>query len=329
MRKNKIYESLIDKSLGSMLSAIEIYNKPDFKYREETFVILAINSWELLLKARLYRINDFKINSIYCYKPYINKNGEKSKKKKVLDRNRSNNPKTISILTTLQRLDERNELPQNLRENIEALIEFRDNAIHFINTSSFRKPLQEFGFACIKNYIYVFKQWKINRNLCNYNLYLMPLAYIDDQFDVDAVYSNEEMNFLNLISSMIESERHNTDCDIAIRIELKFQKGNSFGTQGVYFDKDGIPVKMTEEDFRARYPLTYRDVVNKAKTRYTNFKQGKDFNEIMHGVKDNVKLYYERKLDTKNPKSQKKGFYSSNIWQVLDNHYDRVQILKK
>ena len=124
MRKNKIYESLIDKSLGSMLSAIEIYNKPDFKYREETFVILAINSWELLLKARLYRINDFKINSIYCYKPYINKNGEKSKKKKVLDRNRSNNPKTISILTTLQRLDERNELPQNLRENIEALIEF-------------------------------------------------------------------------------------------------------------------------------------------------------------------------------------------------------------
>ena len=51
MKKNPIYESLIDKSIGSMLSAIEIYNKPDFKYREETFAILAINSWELLLKA--------------------------------------------------------------------------------------------------------------------------------------------------------------------------------------------------------------------------------------------------------------------------------------
>ena len=55
MKKNPIYESLIDKSIGSMLSAIEIYNKPDFKYREETFAILAINSWELLLKARLRR----------------------------------------------------------------------------------------------------------------------------------------------------------------------------------------------------------------------------------------------------------------------------------
>ena len=64
-----------------MLSAIEIYNKPDFKYREETFAILAINSWELLLKARLLKLNSYRINSIYCYKPYINKNGEKSKKK--------------------------------------------------------------------------------------------------------------------------------------------------------------------------------------------------------------------------------------------------------
>lgn len=52
MKRNQIYESLIDKSINSMLSAIEIYNKPDFKYREEAFAIFAINSWELLFKAR-------------------------------------------------------------------------------------------------------------------------------------------------------------------------------------------------------------------------------------------------------------------------------------
>ena len=72
MKKNPIYESLIDKSIGSMLSAIEIYNKPDFKYREETFAILAINSWELLLKARLLKLNNYRVNSIYSYKPYKN-----------------------------------------------------------------------------------------------------------------------------------------------------------------------------------------------------------------------------------------------------------------
>ena len=46
------YQQLYEKSVSAMMSAIEIYNKPDFKYREETFAILAINSWELLLKSK-------------------------------------------------------------------------------------------------------------------------------------------------------------------------------------------------------------------------------------------------------------------------------------
>lgn len=60
MKVNKTYRSLLDKSIGSMLSAIEIYNKPNFQYREETFAILAVNAWELLLKAYYLRLN--KIN---------------------------------------------------------------------------------------------------------------------------------------------------------------------------------------------------------------------------------------------------------------------------
>lgn len=115
MKKNKIYKSLIDKSIGSMLSAIEIYNKPDFMYREETFAILAVNAWELLLKARLLKLNNYCINSIYCYKPYVNKDGRKSTKKKVLDRNRTNNPKSISIIEALKRLDAKKNFHRNLR----------------------------------------------------------------------------------------------------------------------------------------------------------------------------------------------------------------------
>ena len=36
---------------SAMLAAIEIYNKPAFQYRDECFVILLLNAWELLLKA--------------------------------------------------------------------------------------------------------------------------------------------------------------------------------------------------------------------------------------------------------------------------------------
>lgn len=63
-----------------MISAIEIYNKPDFKYREETFAILAINSWELLLKAKWLKDNDNKIRSLYVFEKTKKKNGELSKK---------------------------------------------------------------------------------------------------------------------------------------------------------------------------------------------------------------------------------------------------------
>ena len=49
-------ESLIEKSVACAVSAIEIYNKPDFKYREETFSILMINSWELILKAKIINL---------------------------------------------------------------------------------------------------------------------------------------------------------------------------------------------------------------------------------------------------------------------------------
>jgi len=64
MKINKTYRSLLDKSIASMLSAIELYNKPNFQYREETFAILAVNAWELLLKAIILRQNRYKLRSL-------------------------------------------------------------------------------------------------------------------------------------------------------------------------------------------------------------------------------------------------------------------------
>ena len=269
MKKNPIYESLIDKSIGSMLSAIEIYNKPDFKYREETFSILAINSWELLLKARILKKNSFRINSIYCYTPYVNKKGEKSKSKKVLDRNRTGNPKSISIFEALSRLNAQGELPCKLKDNIESLIEFRDNAIHFVNMKDLSKPLQELGFACIKNYVQVLKDWQTKRSLSKYNLYLMPLAYVENKMDVASVSTPEALNFVNLVKQKLANEDKDGDYDIAIKIDLKFQKGNSFNATNVKYDANGLPVTLSEEDFRKKFPLTYKDVVNKSKENYS------------------------------------------------------------
>lgn len=75
MAKEK-YKILLDNSVSAAVSAIEIYNKPDFKYREETFSILMINSWELLLKAKILKDHLGDCNSIYVPRKTKNKKGQ-------------------------------------------------------------------------------------------------------------------------------------------------------------------------------------------------------------------------------------------------------------
>ncbi|MBI5328290.1 MAG: hypothetical protein HZB80_08405 [Deltaproteobacteria bacterium] len=60
--KTPRHKPFIDKSVSAALSAIEVYNKPDFKYREETFAILMTNYWELLLKAKIIKENKSAMN---------------------------------------------------------------------------------------------------------------------------------------------------------------------------------------------------------------------------------------------------------------------------
>ena len=66
------------KSLNAILTALEIYNKPDSKYREEAFCILMINAYELLFKAKILLENQEKINSLYIYEIFYCKKGHKS-----------------------------------------------------------------------------------------------------------------------------------------------------------------------------------------------------------------------------------------------------------
>lgn len=323
MRVNPLFRSLLDKSVGSMLSAIEIYNKPDFNYREESFAILSVNSWELLLKAYLLKINHFNVNSLYVYKDSKKKDGTPSKRK-VVALNRCNNPCTLSIQEVINRLSKLKHLPSNLKSNIETLIELRDNAIHFTNLEPITKQIQELGFACIKNYISIVKYWKLPIDFSRYNLYLMPLAYIDSKKIVDSVLSKETENYIDLVKSKISSEdQTEEEFNIAISIDIDFKKGNSFESIGVYYSPDGTPITVSEENIKKNYPYDYKVVVKKCKEKYSDFKQDRKFNDIMKGVKQNKKLCHIRKLDTDNPKSLKKEFYSTAIFIEFDKHYHR------
>lgn len=323
MKVNKTYRSLLDKSIGSMLSAIEIYNKPNFQYREETFAILAVNSWELLLKAYYLRLNKYKLKSIYETMPAKNKNGTTSKRKTVVALNRCGNPKTLSLNDVLSRLQQQNKLRNNLLKNIEALIELRDNAIHFTNTTPITKQVQELGFACIKNYISIIREWELEIDLSEYNFYLMPLAYIDERKVVDGTLTTEAENYIKLIKEKLSSEdKDDEDYDIAISIDVGFKKGNSFDSVGFVYGPNGIKITMTEETMNQNYPWDWRTVVSKCKARYKDFVQNKRMREIFKEIQKNPKLSYQKHLY---PDKQHSTvyFYNTNVLKEFDKHYTK------
>ena len=151
-----------------MIAAIEIYNKPDFKYREETFSILAVNSWELLFKAKWLQINNNKVNSLYVYENIKKIDGSRGKRK-IIKQTRANNPYTHSLEYLAKKLEERKSLDSVVRINIEALTEIRDSAVHFYNKSPlFSLRIQEIGSATLKNYLTLAKEW-FNINLSEFN----------------------------------------------------------------------------------------------------------------------------------------------------------------
>ncbi len=59
------YWAVVEKSRAACLAAIETYNRASASYREESFVILMINAWKLLLKARIIQENGGQMSILY------------------------------------------------------------------------------------------------------------------------------------------------------------------------------------------------------------------------------------------------------------------------
>lgn len=316
---------LLDKSISAMIAAIEIYNKPDFQYRGETFSILAINGWELLLKAKFLKDNHNKISCLYVKEPIINKDGTKSKKKKT-KLTRSGNPFTHSVDFIAKKLIDKGELDQVVLNNIMALIELRDSAIHFYNYSiKFNIRIQEIGTATLKNYVSLYKKW-FGKDLSEYNFYLMPLSFVQPHKEADVLMLNsEEKNFFKYVDSLEEGVSPDSDYSIALNIDVKFSKSTSKDAikMALSKDSDAIKVTLTEEQMREKYPLTYTELAEKCKERYSDFILNNAFHQVRKQYESDDKCAYIRYLDPEKKNSGKKTFYSEAMLQRLDNHYKR------
>lgn len=318
---------LLEKAIAAMVSAIEIYNKPAFQYREEAFSILAVNGWELLLKAKWLVENDDELESLFIEEK--KKDGLKSQGPNY-QLNRSGNPRTSDVSFLAKKLVEKKLITQNVWTNVQALLIIRDNAIHFYNPSmEIANKLQIVGAASVQNFASLVKKW-FDNDLSEFNLHLMPLSFVTLPTQTETVVLNqEEQNFLEYLNRL-EAGADETDSQYAVTINFEVKLKRSTNTDAPEFrltsDPDAIPIHITEEQALQKYSWDYKKLTDKCRARYSDFKSDKRF----HGIKKSLckdesnGLCKIRYLDPRNEKSSKKLFYHPDILKEFDKHYTKA-----
>jgi len=257
-----VQDKLLNNSISAALSSIELYNKPDFKYREEIFTILIVNAWELLLKAKILKENNDNLESLYLSLP----DG-------TYKRNRTKNFMTIEIIGAIEKLS----LNKAVRENIEKLIEIRDSAIHFYNNTTLSYIVFILGSASLRNYSKILIDW-FDKSLLDYNFYIMPLGFS---------YSFQTLRLIDLqkepevISNLAKSiDKYNLDpqdngfnfvCEI--KTVVQSSKKMLYDTDLVTtvdndFESDNIQVILKTQNLIDLYPYSYKSMITRIKKEF-------------------------------------------------------------
>ncbi len=266
-----IYEKLVDNSLSATLSSIEIYNKPDFKYREEVFTILIVNAWELLIKAKILKDANDTIGSLYVSDKNV-PGGYKL--------NRNNTPLTIEINRAMNKLG--HTLSPSVASNIQTLVEIRDTAVHFYNDPSIGFTIYTLGAASLQNYQKLITSW-FGRSLLNYNFYILPLgfAYNFQKLSLIDLETKPEV-ISNLIKSVIatqqtvdQSDEFYFTCEITAQIIKKNQYTTNSADLSVSIDPEEKGNIMIERLIYPidKYPLNFTALCQSIKKERPNAKQ--------------------------------------------------------
>lgn len=321
-------DAILEKSIACAVSAIEIYNKPDFKYREETFSILMINAWELVLKAKKIKDNNNNIKVIYAKQNIPKKIGGKSKRWKY-KLNKRGYKITLGLEQLISEFENSPNIDKRCLENIELLNNIRNSAIHLINKDSeLCNIVFEIGSANLKNYIEFIIE-NFNKNLSKYNFYLMPLSFYNDYEIVDNLkiqdtsLKSKLKRDLLVLNSQYKSGP-NEKYSILLSTKVSFTQGDTriITTKlGKTKNDSDFVINLSDDEIDKRYPLSFNELVKILRKRYSNFKQDKTFNELNKKFRVNVKNAYQRFLNNKEKTGTCRWQYSSNILNDFDKYY--------
>jgi hypothetical protein len=318
-------KEFLDRAVAAMVAAIELYNKPGFPYRAESFAILSVNAWELLLKAKWLADHRNNVASLYV-RETKSKSGQLLSKPRF-KRTRSGNPLTHGADFLERKLVECGALDPSAGKNIEALLELRDSVVHFYNRSPlFAQRLQELGAASVKNFVAATGDW-FGRSLAEFNFFLMPLSFVSLAGSAEGIVLNpEEKRFLAFLESLEPNQAEPASrYSVTVNIDVRFTRSKAKDALAVQItvDPKAPAVRLTDEQIRERYPWDYARLTSECRKRYSDFKADGKYHKCRKALADEKRYCHVRELDPGNPKSARKQFFNPNILQEFDKHYTK------
>jgi|ERR1700733_14760295 len=327
MPPKQTHARLVEKATAAMVAAIEIYNKPTFDYREETFCLLALNAWEILLKARIIQSNGGDFRRVYVYETRETKAGKKSRKK-YIRRTESGSPRTISLHDSIHALDRGTEckLPETVKANLTALSAVRDASAHYVTPSSvLQAQVLRIAAATVKNFVVITKKW-FESDLSQSISLILPLAFLYPDKLVDSVtVSASESNLINYLRKIAESSCSEGDCEVALNVEVKLKRSNLESATKVQIvnDPSATQVVLTEENMLARYRWNYSDLTTELKKRYADFRENARYHSLRKGLSSDSRFTWRRHQNPKKPSGATQHFFCEAILGEFDKHYTR------
>ena len=295
---------------AALLAAVEIFNKPTVEYREQTFAFLAVNAWEVLLKARL-------VQRAYGRLQAIQRRTRDGRRYERVPE--TNEPLTIGLPEAISLVG----LPAKVEANIRGLALVRNSAVHMgALAPDVRRKVLEFGTATVQNFLTLSREWF---NEAVEIPYLLPVGFIGRATIVRGAFPRAQREMLRILNELSSSTSADIDAGFSVTLSFEIQLNRHLtggGNIGITNDPSAPRVQLSDDEFFQYYHCTYNDVIEACKERYgSSFKRNFRFNEAMREIKRDAECAFERSLNPGNTRSQKQAFY--NLTAAL-NWLDRL-----
>lgn len=324
MAKRSTTSKLAHKSIMAATAAVELYNKPRFEYKNESFVVLMVNAWELLLKAKLLQDNPKNQNIINIQSKKLTKSGT-APKRFYPEKNRTGNPKTIDIFGALKKVGVKD---QNLEAQIGLLVELRDNSIHFLNgDGELNIKLFQIAAATTRSFVLKFREWFFESADLNS---VLPISFstLDEIIPISTEKKGALKNVLKHIKKVEKQKRPLTSHAVAYTVQVQLQRTYGMSTPGMSAKIDNanpkaISVQVTDVDLiKNKFKFDYAELCKQCKKRKPGIRLNPKFITIYKQVKQIEDLCYNRPIDPRKPKgSAGKSFFSE---QAIDYILARI-----